>query len=167
MKQSAGILVYRQKNNKVEVLLAHTAGPFWEKKDVWTIPKGEYEADEDPQTAAQREFEEELGVAPPSGSLIELGESKQPGKVNYVWAIEGDLDLSSFRFESMFTMEWPPKSGQKQQFPEVDKAKWFDLATAKTKLFKAQVVFIDRLADKLGVELDSAQGSSSQQTSLL
>ncbi len=167
MKQSAGTLVYRRKNDSVEVLLAHPGGPFWAKKDVWSIPKGELADGEDPLAAAKREFEEELGLPPPTGELLELGSTKQPGKVNHIWAVEGDVDIGTLQFGSIIKLEWPPRSGQQIEFAENDKAKWFDLAAAKTKLFKAQVEFIDRLADKLGVVIDAPlQSENSQQTLL-
>src|SRR5437660_2520772 len=110
MKQSAGILVYRRKGDKVEVLLAHPGGPFGAKKDVWSIPKGELDDNEDRQAAGKREFEEELGVPPPAGELIDLGTSKQSGKINYIWAVEGEVEVANLSFNSMFTIEWPPRS---------------------------------------------------------
>lgn len=167
MKQAGGILVYRQKGDGIEVLLLHLAGPFWAKKDVWSIPKGELDDNEDHIKAAKREFEEELGIKPPKGELLDLGTAKQGKKMNYIWAVEGDIDIKDCKFESMFTMEWPPKSGQQQEFPENDRAGWFDLASAKTKLFPAQIVFIDRLTEKLGVKTTGADGPTSEQTSLL
>ena len=151
--QSAGILVFHRQGGKVEVLLAHPGGPFWAKKDKWTVPKGELEPDEDLLTGAAREFEEEVGVKPPTGERLELGEFKQgSAKVNHIWAIEGDVDLRAFK-SNTFSMEWPPKSGVQQEFAENDRAAWFDLATARRKLFTAQGVFIDRLAELLDVTL--------------
>lgn len=166
MTQSGGILVYRWRDDSVEVLLIHPAGPFWAKKDVWSIPKGELDEGEDHLKAAEREFEEELGLKPPRGDMHDLGTSKQGKKINYIWAVEGDIDINKCKFESTFTMEWPPKSGQKQEFLENDRAEWFDLATAKTKLFPAQLIFIDRLAVKLGTKLPEATNTNSQQTLL-
>ncbi|HTB48789.1 MAG TPA: NUDIX domain-containing protein [Verrucomicrobiae bacterium] len=152
-KQSAGILVFRGNPRSVEVLLVHPAGPFWAKKDTWSIPKGELDEGEDHLAAAFREFEEELGMLPPAGELLELGSMKQSGgKTNYIWAVEGEFNVKLFKGNT-FTMEWPPKSGQQQEFPENDRAAWFDLATAKRKLFKAQIVFIDRLAERLKIEM--------------
>jgi len=152
-KQAAGILVFRQITDTVEVLLVHLAGPMWAKRDCWSIPKGELDEDEDHLEAAFREFEEELGSAPPVGELIELGSLKSSGnKMNYIWAIEGDFDVTTFK-SNTFTMEWPPKSGQQQEFLENDRAAWFDLPTAKRKLFKSQIDFIDRLAERLAVEM--------------
>jgi predicted NUDIX family NTP pyrophosphohydrolase len=148
-KQSAGILVFRRSSKAVEVLLVHPAGPIWGYKDVWSIPKGELDGDEDHLTAARREFLEELSMPPPDGELIELGQSRQSsGKVNFIWAIEGDLDLTNFA-SNTFTMVWPPRSGITAEFPENDRAEWFDIATAKQKVFPDQIVFFDRLAAHL------------------
>jgi len=153
-KQSAGILVFRKVNGAAEVLLVHPGGPFWAKKDSWSIPKGELEADEELLSGARREFEEEVGFPPPKGELIDLGESKQSGgKINFIWAVEGDVDLKNFQSNN-FTMEWPPKSGQQQEFPENDRAAWYDLTTARSKLFKAQASFIDKLAEALNVTVE-------------
>jgi predicted NUDIX family NTP pyrophosphohydrolase len=152
-KQSAGILVFRRTADTVEVLLVHPGGPFWAKKDTWSIPKGELEADEDLLSAAVREFEEEVGFKPPEGQRISLGEAKQSGKTNYIWAVEGDADLKRFK-SNTFTMEWPPKSGQEQEFPENDRARWFDLAAAQGKVFKNQTGFIERLAETLGTTIE-------------
>jgi len=167
MKQSAGILVYRKKGSGVEVLLAHPGGPFWAKKDVWSIPKGELGDGEEALAAARREFEEELGVLPPHGDVIELGTTKQPGKINHIWAVEGDLDISKFQFGSLVKLQWPPRSGEYIEFPENDKAAWFDLAKAKTKLFKAQVDFIDRLVEKLGLTISEIDNKPPDQQTLL
>jgi predicted NUDIX family NTP pyrophosphohydrolase len=151
---SAGIVVYKRQGDKVEVLLAHPGGPFWAKKDSWLFPKGEVDEGEDELEAAKREFREELGFGVPGGELIDLGAVKQDSKkTNRIWAVEGDIDLAAFTCDSTFTIEWPPKTGKQQEFPEVDKISWFDLSTAKQKLFKAQGVFIDRLAEKLDAEV--------------
>lgn len=151
--QSAGILVFRGQGSKIEVLLVHPGGPFWAKKDSWSIPKGELEADEELLTGAFREFEEEVGVPPPKGELLELGEFKSSSaKTNYIWAMEGDFDLKDFK-SNTFTMEWPPKSGVQQEFVENDRAGWFDLTTAQRKVFKNQAVFIDRLAERLQIDM--------------
>lgn len=150
-KRSAGILMYRNSGSTLELLLVHPGGPFWAGKDLgaWSIPKGEYGADEDPLGAALREFAEELGGAPPQGPLLELGELVQPSrKVITAFAVEGDLDpatLDSNRFE----MEWPPKSGRMQSFPEVDRAHWFTPAEAREKIQPGQSPFIDRLLAQL------------------
>lgn len=150
-KLSAGILVYRQQNNQTEVLLGHPGGPFYAKKDdgVWSIPKGEYE-DEEPLDAAKREFQEELGQAAPTGNYQDLGEIKQSGgKVNHIWAVTGDLDVSKTT-SNTFELEWPPKSGKTQSFPEIDRAEWFNLAAAKRKIRPYQLEFIERLEKLLG-----------------
>jgi predicted NUDIX family NTP pyrophosphohydrolase len=163
-KQSAGILVYRKKQQKTEVLLGHPGGPFWAKKDkgAWSIPKGEFDA-ESPQQAARREFAEEIGQPAPEGELIDLGTIKtKSGKTIYVWAVQGEIDATKI-ISNTFDMEWPPKSGKHQQIPEIDRAGWFELGKAKEKLVIAQAEFIDRLAEKLGVE---AQASEEPQTSL-
>lgn len=163
VKQSAGILVYRRSKTVLEVLLVHPGGPFWGKKDVWSIPKGEADADEDLLAAAAREFTEELGFPVPDGQLVPLGEMRQDGKkVNHVWAVEGDPDLSGFH-SNTFSMEWPPKSGREQDFPENDRAAWFPAAEGKQKVFAAQQVFFDRLAEYVGEELSGPP----QQQSLL
>jgi predicted NUDIX family NTP pyrophosphohydrolase len=124
-------------------------GPFWARKDAgaWSIPKGEYGEDEDARAAARREFGEELGTPPPDGPWLELGEVRQrAGKVVTAWAVEGDFDVSTLR-SNRFTIEWPPRSGRQAEFPEIDRAAWFDLATARARIVAAQAVFLDRLAD--------------------
>ena len=150
-KRSAGILLFRRTNGQVEVLIAHMGGPLWARKDeaAWSVPKGEYEPDEPAEAAARREFQEELGLPVPDGTWIDLGEVKQSnGKIVTVWALEGDLDTTQV-VPGMFTMEWPKGSGVVREFPEVDRAAWFDLATARDKLVKAQRDFLDRLAERL------------------
>jgi predicted NUDIX family NTP pyrophosphohydrolase len=151
-RRSAGILLYRLAGDAPEVLLVHPGGPFWARKDagVWSIPKGEYEDGEDPQACALREFEEETGSALPPGGLIDLGEVKQKsGKLVTAWAAEGDLDADAVQ-SNTFTTEWPPRSGQTAEFPEIDRAGWFALDAAREKLNPAQAEFVDRLADRLG-----------------
>jgi predicted NUDIX family NTP pyrophosphohydrolase len=148
-KLSAGLLLYRRRRDgELEVLLAHPGGPFWAKKDdgAWSIPKGEYGPDEDPRRVAAREFEEEIGVAPPTtDTAVSLGEVRlSSGKRVSAWALEGDLEVDEVR-SNTFPMEWPPRSGKIEEFPEVDRAGWFDLRTARRKLTKGQVPFIDRL----------------------
>jgi predicted NUDIX family NTP pyrophosphohydrolase len=141
----------------VEVLLAHMGGPFWARKDAgaWSIPKGEYEQEEDAFAAAQREFEEETGNPPPNGPAVALGELKQAGgKIIAAWAISGDFDPAILR-SNTFTTEWPPKSGLIREFPEVDRAEWFDLETAREKLVRGQIGFIDLLAQRLRDERHS------------
>lgn len=147
-KLSAGLLLYRRVEGRLEVLLVHPGGPYWAKKDegAWSVPKGEYGEGEEPLEVAEREFGEELGADPPDvGDAVFLGEVHQPsGKRVSAWALEGDLDTSNVR-SNTFTMEWPPRSGRTAEFPEVDRAGWFDLGTARRKLLRGQVAFIDRL----------------------
>ncbi|HEX6027172.1 MAG TPA: NUDIX domain-containing protein [Solirubrobacter sp.] len=149
-KRSAGILLFRRREGGLEVLLVHPGGPLWAKKNlgVWSIPKGEYDADEDPLACALREFEEETGTALAPGELIELGEVRQKsGKWVRAWALEGDLDPATVR-SNTFSMEWPPKSGRMQEFPEVDRAEWFDLDAARERINPAQAAFLDRLRER-------------------
>jgi predicted NUDIX family NTP pyrophosphohydrolase len=151
-RRSAGILLYRVARGTPEVLLVHPGGPFWARKDAgaWSIPKGEHLDGEDPRACALREFEEETGVGLPSGELVELGSVKQKGgKVVSAWAAEGDLDTGSVR-SNTFTMEWPPRSGRTEEFPEVDRAEWFGVEAAREKLVEAQTEFLDRLLERLG-----------------
>jgi predicted NUDIX family NTP pyrophosphohydrolase len=147
--RSAGLLLYRIRDDRLEVLIAHMGGPFWAKKDerAWSIPKGEYTDDEEPLAAAKREFEEELGSPPPDGPARPLGEVRQSsGKRVVAWAIEGDFDPAGIH-SNTFTTEWPPRSGRTAEFPEIDRAEWVDLATARRKLVKAQVALLDPLED--------------------
>lgn len=146
-RPSAGILLYRYKAGELEVLLVHPGGPFWARKDLgaWTIPKGERLEGEDDFTAARREFQEETGTAV-DGDFLDLGEVRQSGgKIVHAWALERDLDPSRITSNS-FEMEWPPKSGIKKEFPEIDRGDWFNLAVAATKLLPSQLPFLDRLA---------------------
>jgi predicted NUDIX family NTP pyrophosphohydrolase len=145
--RSAGLLLYRDRAGAPEVLLGHMGGPFWARKDerAWSIPKGEYGDDEDPLAAARREFEEETGSSPPDGDALALGEVRQSGGKRVVaWAIRGDLDPATVR-SNTFVMEWPPRSGRRQEFPEIDRAAWFDLANARRKVVKGQVPLLDEL----------------------
>lgn len=169
MKQSAGILLYRGQGQQLEVLLVHPGGPFWAKKDAhaWSIPKGEYTDAEDPWAAAQREFQEELGVAPPAGAPLDLGKIKQSNKEVIAWALQGTLDPKQV-VSSVFEMEWPPRSGTMQQFPEVDQAAWFSLAIAMAKIVKGQAILLERLAEALQITLadvlpDDASSSAVEQ----
>lgn len=149
--RSAGILLYRRGGDGLEVLLVHPGGPIWARRDAgaWSLPKGEYVDGEDPLAAARREFAEELGVAPPGGPVVELGEIRQKaGKVVRAWALEGDLDPSS-AVSNTFELEWPPRSGRLQEFPEVDRAEWFSLARAREKINPAQAELVDRLAERV------------------
>lgn len=151
-RQSAGILLYRRVNGELEVLLGHMGGPFWARKDAggWSLPKGEYGPDEEPEAAARREFTEELGLPVPAGTLAELGTVRQSGgKVVTAWALEGDLDPTQV-VPATFEMEWPKGSGRMQEFPEMDRFTWFPLADAGEKLLKGQRPFLDRLAAAVG-----------------
>jgi predicted NUDIX family NTP pyrophosphohydrolase len=133
----------------MEVLLVHPGGPFWARRDtgVWSIPKGEYSDDEDPLDAARREFAEELGSRAPDGDPADLGEIRQKsGKVVHGWALAGDLDADAIQ-SNTFTLEWPPRSGRMREFPEVDRAEWFELDRAREKINPAQAAFLDRLAE--------------------
>jgi predicted NUDIX family NTP pyrophosphohydrolase len=150
-KRSAGILMYRRPDAGLELLLVHPGGPFWAKKDLgaWSIPKGEYSESEDALAVAKREFEEETG-ARVQGDFLSLGELVQPGrKIVSAWAIEGDFDPSDLK-SNLFEMEWPPKSGRKQSFPEVDRAQWFSPGDARRKILKGQSEFITRLLEAIG-----------------
>lgn len=147
-KRSAGIVLHRRGAAEPEVLLVHPGGPYWARRDdgAWSIPKGEPEAGEDGLAAARREFAEELGHAPPDGEAVPLGEVRQrSGKVVEAWALAGDLDPATVR-SATFEIEWPPRSGRRQTFPEVDRAAWFPLSRAREKLLPAQVPLLDRLA---------------------
>ncbi|HSX17297.1 MAG TPA: NUDIX domain-containing protein [Patescibacteria group bacterium] len=160
-KQSAGILLYRNTPQGYEVLIVHPGGPFWAERDEgsWSIPKGEFTDDEEPLVAAKREFTEEIGTAPPQGDYADLGEEKQSsGKVVRVFALKSDFNLEKFS-SNMFHMEWPPKSGKQQEFPENDKAAWTPIATARQKLVKGQVPFIEKLAAQLGADLSGPQAT--------
>ena len=150
-KRSAGILMYRRPGLELEVLLVHPGGPFWAKKDLgaWSIPKGEFDEGEEPLAAAKREFCEELGVAPdnafPDEVFLDLGTLVQSSRKEVIaWAVEGDFPVAELK-SNTFEMEWPPKSGKKNQFPEVDRAGWFCPADARRKILPGQVEFIDRL----------------------
>lgn len=148
MKQSAGFLIYKF-DDGLKVLMVHPGGPLYGHLDWWSIPKGELDGDEDHLTAARREFKEEVGMYPPDGEPMSLGTSRQKnGKLDHIWALEGDIDLSKFYCET-FTMEWPPRSGQYQEFPENDRAAWMVPLQARDKLFENQKVFIDRLLEAL------------------
>jgi Predicted NTP pyrophosphohydrolase len=152
-KTSAGLLIYRMTDSEAEVLLVHPGGPFWAKKDegAWSIPKGLVEDDEEPLDAAIREAQEELGVAV-DGDFSELGRYRQPGgKIVLVWAVEAEPDVDLDHPQSSpFQMEWPPRSGRMQSFPEVDRAGWFDIAAARTKILIGQKPMLDDLLTSLG-----------------
>jgi predicted NUDIX family NTP pyrophosphohydrolase len=149
--RSAGILLYRIRGGVVEVLLVHPGGPLWANRDLgaWSIPKGEYEHGEDPLARARREFLEETGQEPPLDGLLELGTVRQRGgKVVTAWGAAGDLDPAAIT-SNTFTLEWPPRSGNRREFPEVDRAGWFDADTAREKLVGAQAELVDRLLAKV------------------
>lgn len=152
-KRSAGILLFRRRpGDELEVLLVHPGGPFWARRDAgaWSIPKGEVDTDEDERACALRELEEETGAAfrdAPAEVLLPLGEVRQKsGKVVAAWALERDLDADAIVCSTFFELEWPPRSGRRQTFPEVDRAAWFGLDAAREKLLAAQVPLLDRLA---------------------
>src|ERR1700754_1375413 len=153
-KRSSGILLYRERAGITELLLVPPGGPYWARRDdgAWSIPKGGLEGDEDSRTAALRELDEELGSGAPSldpDELIELGSIRQrAGKVVDAWAAEGDFDPKGLD-SNTFEMEWPPKSGREVEFPEVDRADWFELEAARRKLLPAQSEFLDRLLEHL------------------
>jgi predicted NUDIX family NTP pyrophosphohydrolase len=145
------VLLYRRSDNGVEVLIGHMGGPFWARKDeaAWSIPKGEYGAGEDPFAVALREFEEELGTPVPAGEFLPLGEVRQSGgKRLTAWAAEGDLDAAA-AVSNTFSLEWPPRSGRVQEFPEIDRAAWLTVEEARGKLVAGQVPLLDRLLDLL------------------
>jgi predicted NUDIX family NTP pyrophosphohydrolase len=151
-RRSAGLLLYRRRDGAVELLLVHPGGPLWARRDAgaWSIPKGEVGQGEDPRAVALREFEEETGHPPPRGELVALGEVRQRGgKLVSAWAAAGDLDPAAIT-SNTFTLEWPPRSGNRREFPEIDRAGWFDPATAREKLLAAQAELVDRLLAALG-----------------
>jgi len=146
-KKSAALLPFRDREGRLEVFLVHPGGPFWAKKDAgaWSLPKGEHQDDEGPLAAARREFSEETGFTA-EGEFLPLGSVKQKsGKTVSAWAFMFDADPAALR-SNLFSMEWPPKSGRMAEFPEVDRAGWFDIANAREKLLPAQAPFLDRLS---------------------
>ncbi len=149
-KESAGLLLFRRPSAVLEVLLVHMGGPFWAKRDegAWSIPKGEFTAEEDPLAAARREFQEETGVAP-TGEFLPLEPTRQPsGKIIHAWAVEGDLDPATVK-SNTFMLEWPSRSGRWQEFPEIDRAAWLPVEEAKRKILKGQAPLLEQLAEKL------------------
>ena len=152
--RSAGLLLYRRTGvtaNGVQVLLAHMGGPYWARKDAaaWSIPKGEYADDEEPLAAARREFREELGLEPPEADYAPLGEVVQRGgKIVTAWAMEADVDVAKI-VSNVFEMEWPPRSGRRRKFPEVDRADWFAIPVARLKIVQGQLPLLDRLTQQL------------------
>ncbi|UWZ85789.1 NUDIX domain-containing protein [Occallatibacter riparius] len=154
-RRSAGLLLFRRRNGDLEVFLAHPGGPFWTKKDLgsWTIPKGEYEPDEEPLAAARREFEEETGFKP-DGEFLDLGAvTQRSGKIVAAWAVEGDCDPAQL-VSNTCQVEWPPRSRRLIDVPEVDRGAWYSITEAREKIFTAQVAFLDRLIEKLSQEPD-------------
>src|SRR3990172_1308561 len=146
-KNSAGILLYRINDNSLEVLLVHPGGPYFRKKDrgAWSVPKGEFTKEENALDAAKREFKEETGIEVPGNDFIELSPITQKNnKTVYAWALKGNIDASKIT-SNTFELEWPPKSGRKQLFPEIDKGQWFEITTAKQKMNERQVALIDEL----------------------
>jgi len=149
-RTSAGLLLYRCPEGVIDVFLVHPGGPYWAKKDLgsWSIPKGEFSAQEDPFAAAAREFQEETGYQV-SGRFTPLNPIKQSGgKIVHAWAVEGDCDVTRLK-SNTFSMEWPPRSGKRQEFPEVDRAEWFTLEVARQKILKGQLGFLEQLQQML------------------
>jgi predicted NUDIX family NTP pyrophosphohydrolase len=165
-KLSAGLLLYKVEDGVLRVLIAHMGGPFWAKKDLraWSIPKGEYDDGEDPRVVATREFEEETGASPPDDEWLELGTVRQPsGKQITAFAVEGEFDTSSL-VSNTFEIEWPKGSGTIQAFPEIDRAEWYDANTARDKLVKGQIPFIDQLIKRLqDAEIEISERSQEDQ----
>ena len=169
-KHSAGLVVYRKNNGRIEVLVGHMGAPWWAKKDIgaWSVPKGEIEEGEDPQAAAKREFEEELGLPAPAGDFLELGTIEQyNNKTVIAWAVETDMEVRHIKGNT-FKAEWPPRSGNMQEFPEIDRAQWMTPEIAAKKTVRGQDELFKRLADKLGQKFETgkAETESSQQTLL-
>jgi predicted NUDIX family NTP pyrophosphohydrolase len=153
---SAGILLYRRAAAGLEVFLIHPGGPFWAKKDSWSIPKGEYSPDEELLAAARREFQEETGMAV-DGSFLSLGSIRQPsGKEVTAWALEGDFDPAAL-VSNTCQVEWPPRSGRQIEIPEADRGAWFSLEEARKKIFRGQETLLDRLAVALGRSRNTAE----------
>jgi predicted NUDIX family NTP pyrophosphohydrolase len=149
-KQSAGILLFRKINDDVQIFLVHPGGPFFKNKDAgtWSIPKGEFLDDEDPLMAAKREFLEETGTSVDGDSVKLTPVTLKSGKIVHAWAVEGDIDHETI-FSNLFEMEWPPKSGKKQSFPEIDRAGWFGVDEAKVKINTGQLGLIEDFLLKL------------------
>jgi predicted NUDIX family NTP pyrophosphohydrolase len=159
-RQSAGILLFRRAGGIVQFLLVHPGGPFWSKKDegAWSIPKGLYEEPENAIDAARRELREEIGLTI-TADLVELGKFKQPGgKVISAWAAESDFDTADLR-SNAFSLEWPPKSGKRKEFPEVDRAGWFSLTETAAKITRGQLPILMRLASELRLDVSGGTGT--------
>ena len=152
-KQGAGLLLFRRIGSQLEVLLVHPGGPFWTKRDdgAWSIPKGEFARGEDPLQAAHREIEEEMGLTISGDSLPLTPVRQAGGKVVYAWAVESDFDVSKLK-SNTFSMEWPPRSGRNEDFPEIDRASWFSLQEARQKILKGQEPLLLELEQKFGTE---------------
>ena len=160
-RTSAGLLLYRRGAAGVEVLVGHMGGPFWARKDAgaWSIPKGEHGPDEEPRDVALREFAEELGSPAPVADLVALGEVRQSGgKRLTAWAAEGDLDAAA-AVSNTFSLEWPPRSGRVQEFPEIDRAAWLTVEEARAKLVAGQVPLLDRLLDVIAAQRSDEDSS--------
>lgn len=159
-RQSAGLLLFRLPDHgELEVLLVHPGGPLWTNRQegAWSIPKGELDPGEDPVSAAEREFGEELGSPPPPGPKFELGDVTQAsGKVVTAWAVEGDLDPAGV-VSNLFELEWPPRSGRRAAYPEIDQAKWFPIEEARRRINPAQATLLDRLLERLAAERRRAE----------
>ena len=149
-KKSAGILLYRRRGGRLEVLLGHPGGPFWSKRDLgaWTIPKGEIGEGEDAYAAARREFVEETGLEPGEHCIALTPRRQKSGKTIHAWAVEGDCDAACVK-SNLFSMEWPPRSGQMAEFPEIDRAQWFEPDEARRRILPGQAPFIDELVQRL------------------
>ncbi|MBJ7384913.1 MAG: NUDIX domain-containing protein [Mycolicibacterium sp.] len=153
-KLSAGLLLYRITDDGIEVLLGHPGGPFWARKDdgAWSIPKGEYTTDEDPWSAARREFREEIGFDAPDGPRVDLPPVKQAGgKVVTAFAVQGDLDVTN-SVSNTFELEWPKGSGRVKEYPEVDRVAWLPVEAARMKLLKGQLPLLDSLLERLAAD---------------
>jgi predicted NUDIX family NTP pyrophosphohydrolase len=146
-KQSAGLLIYRERNESLEIFLVHPGGPFWQNKDLgtWSIPKGEFEPPEDPLTAAKRELREETGLTVDGPFTLLTPIKQRGGKVVYAWAVAADFEIGEV-VSNTFSMEWPPRSGKMREFPEVDRAEWFDFKLAFEKIIEAQQCLLKQLA---------------------
>ena len=163
-KESAGLLMYRLRDSTLEVFLVHPGGPYWAKKDLgaWSMPKGEFAEEEDRLDAAKREFQEETGFLP-KGNFIALTPIKQPGgKLVHAWAFKGDCDAKAI-VSNTFSIEWPPRSGKHQEFPEVDRAGWFTIEAAKEKILKGQASFLEELIHKIENGLADVEGQPASQ----
>jgi predicted NUDIX family NTP pyrophosphohydrolase len=151
-KMSAGVLLYRTRDRRIEVFLVHPGGPYWKNKDAgsWTIPKGEIEEGDDPLATARREFHEETG-SHVTGEFAPLAPLRQTGgKLVHAWAVKGDIDAASLT-SNKFLMEWPPRSGQQREFPEIDRGEWFPMPMAKEKILPAQQGFLEQLEQRLEI----------------